>query len=292
MPARMLSRRGSRSSEHVPEAPQQPAIAEAERKFRILVVDDSAANRKLTMWMLGRLGYFADAAGNGCEALEAIERGSFDLILMDCRMPEMDGYEATRQIRRRGGMSRNLKIVGMSAYAQPGDGTKRDKAGLDDNIGKPFKIGELAAVLERVLGGRTKTAREATSAWDPRTEESPREGAEEPALDVVIMASLRAQDGLLDGLIETVLKEVPERLQQILASFARADTENGAIAAHSLKSIAAIFGARRMQSSAANIERAADARSTENARSELAQLRMECERVLHELEKERAKRVA
>jgi len=106
------------------------------------------------------------------------------------------------------------------------------------------------------------------------------------------MASLRAQDGLLDGLIGTVLKEVPERLQQISASLARADRENVAVAAHSLKSIAAIFGARRMHNSAANIERTADARSMEGARSEFEGLRTDCERVLHELEKERARPVA
>jgi HPt (histidine-containing phosphotransfer) domain-containing protein len=75
----------------------------------------------------------------------------------------------------------------------------------------------------------------------------------------VTMASLRAQGGLLDGLIETVLKEVPQQLQRISTSLARADGENAAVAAHSLKSIAAIFGARRMQNSAANVERAADA---------------------------------
>jgi HPt (histidine-containing phosphotransfer) domain-containing protein len=102
------------------------------------------------------------------------------------------------------------------------------------------------------------------------------------------MAALRAQDGLLDGLLETVLKEVPQRLQQISVSLAGADSENAAIAAHSLKSIAAIFGARRMQESAANMERAADARSIEGTHSEFKRLRTECERLLHELEKERA----
>jgi CheY-like chemotaxis protein len=134
---------------HVPEALQQITTAESEPKFRILVVDDSAANRKLTMWMLGQLGYVADAAGNGCEALEAIERGSFDLILMDCRMPEMDGYEATRQIRRRG---RHVKIVAMTAHALPDDERKRFDAGMDDYMSKPLEIEDLAAVLDRVRG--------------------------------------------------------------------------------------------------------------------------------------------
>ena len=288
----MLRRHGSRSSAHVPEAPQQTATAESECKFRILVVDDSAANRKLTMWMLGELGYVADAAGNGREALEAIERGSFDLILMDCRMPGMDGYEATRQIRRREGPNRNLKIVGMTAYAQSGYGTKRDEAEPDDHLGKPFKIEELAAVLNRVLGEKPKPASAGVSGEVVPVNAGGSETAEEPVLDAVTMASLRAQDGLLDGLIGTVLKEVPERLQQMTASLARVDTENAAIAAHSLKSIAAIFGARRMRGLAANIERAADSRTIEAVGCEIAQLRRECERVLHELEAERARPLA
>jgi two-component system, sensor histidine kinase and response regulator len=150
----MLSRRGSRSSEHVPEAPQ-PATAESGRKFRILVVDDSAASRKLTMWMLGQLGYVADAAGNGCEALEAIERGSFDLILMDCRIPEMDGYEATRQIRQREGPSSHIKVVAMTAHL--GDEHKCRDADMDDHIDKPFKLEELAAVLNRILGKKNQS---------------------------------------------------------------------------------------------------------------------------------------
>jgi CheY-like chemotaxis protein/HPt (histidine-containing phosphotransfer) domain-containing protein len=242
--------------------------------------------------MLGQLGYVADAAGNGREALEAIERVSYDLVLMDCRMPEMDGYEATRQIRAREGPARHIKILAMTAQAHSDDERMCLDAGMDDYISKPLNIEGLAAVLDRVLGAQTKTAYEAAQAPHPRTEADRPEGAQGSALDAVTMASLHAQDGLLDGLIETVMKEVPQQLQRISASLARADGENAAIAAHSLKSIAAIFGARRMQNSAANVERAADAGAIENARSEFEQLRTECERVLHELEKERARPAA
>lgn len=276
----------------MPEAPQQTATAESDCKFRILVVDDSAANRKLTMWMLGQLGYVADAAGNGREALEAIERVPFDLVLMDCRMPEMDGYEATRQIRRREILGRHIKIVAMTADALSGDERECLDAGMDDYVSKPVKIEDLATVLNRVLGGQAKPPPAAASARDLRTEADGPDAAREPALDAVIMASLRAQDGLLEALIGTVLTEVPQQLQRISASLARADGENAAIAAHSLKSIAAMFGAGRMQNSAANVERAADARAIESARSEFERLQTECERVLHELEKERATPVA
>lgn len=282
----MLRGHGSSSSGHALGALQQTPSADSDRKFRILVVDDSAASRKLTMWMLRELGYVADAVGNGREALEAIERVTFDLVLMDCRMPEMDGYEATRQIRRREGLRPRAKIIAMTAHALSGDEQKRFDAGMDEYISKPITIEHLAAVLIRALDGQRAIPAEA-SAPSAQTDGARAECGQEPVLDAVMMASLRAQHGLLDGLIGTVLKEVPQQLQQLSASLARADAENAAIAAHSLKSIAAIFGARRMQNSAANVEQAADAGAIENARSEFEQLRTKCERVLHELKTER-----
>jgi len=238
------------------------------------------------------IGYVPDAVGNGQEALEAIERVSYDLVLMDCRMPGMDGYEATRQIRRRQGLGRYVTVVAMTAHALPDDERKRFDAGMDDYLSKPLEIEDLAAVLDRARGRQTSPPRRCRPALRVQTSGDRADRAEEPALDAVIMASLRAQDGLLDGLIETVMKEVPQQLQRILASLAKADGENAAIAAHSLKSIAAMFGARRMQNSAANVEQMANVRAIENARSEFEQLQKECARVLHELEMERARPVA
>ncbi|MFZ0889730.1 MAG: response regulator [Candidatus Binataceae bacterium] len=285
----ILDSHGLLSSRQAPETPRQTAAVESARKFRILLVEDDTANQEVAMWMLGKLGYVADAVANGREALEATRRTPFDLVLMDCRMPEMDGYEATRQIRQREGPGPHIKIVALTAHALSGDKRKCLDAGMDDYLSKPFNIEDLAAVLERVLpGGQTKATSAAASAPDVRTDADRPNGAQEPALDAVMMASLRAQEGLLDGLIETVLKEVPELLQQIAASIARADAETAAIAAHSLKSIAGMFGARRMQNSAANVERGADTGSAESAQSELERLRTECDRVLHELETERA----
>src|SRR5579863_6718647 len=95
------------------------------------------------------IGYVPDAVGNGQEALEAIERVSYDLVLMDCRMPEMDGYEATRQIRRRQGLGRYVTVVAMTAHALPDDERKRFDAGMDDYLSKPLEIEDLAAVLDR-----------------------------------------------------------------------------------------------------------------------------------------------
>jgi signal transduction histidine kinase/CheY-like chemotaxis protein len=121
------------------------------RKARVLVVEDNAANLKLTVRLVERLGYLADVAANGADAISMIERTDYDAVLMDCQMPEMDGYEATKQIRRAEKSLRHLPIVAMTADALSGDREKCLAAGMDDYISKPIKLHVVAAVLGRWL---------------------------------------------------------------------------------------------------------------------------------------------
>jgi CheY-like chemotaxis protein len=122
------------------------------RWARILVVEDNAANLKVAVRMIERLGYRADVAGNGSEALEILGRMQYDAVLMDCQMPELDGYEATREIRRSEKDGRHLPIIAMTASAMAGDRERCLAAGMDDYISKPVKLHIVAAVLERWLG--------------------------------------------------------------------------------------------------------------------------------------------
>jgi CheY-like chemotaxis protein len=121
------------------------------RQARVLVVEDNAANLKLTVRLVERLGYHADVAGNGADAISMIERSEYDAVLMDCQMPEMDGYEATKQIRRSEKSLRHLPIVAMTADAFSGDRERCLAAGMDDYISKPMKLHVVAAVLGRWL---------------------------------------------------------------------------------------------------------------------------------------------
>ena len=116
--------------------------------LRILLAEDNPVNRKLALRLLERMGYAADVALNGREALEAAEGGAYDLVLMDVQMPEMDGLEATRQIRARrpDGMPR---IVAMTANALSEDREACLAAGMDDYMSKPIRVDELAAALQR-----------------------------------------------------------------------------------------------------------------------------------------------
>lgn len=116
---------------------------------RILVVEDTPLNQLLTIKMLQKLGYQPDSVGNGQEALDQLETNSYDIVLMDCQMPVLDGYEATRRLRQRLGHQHHPIVIGVTAYAMVGDQEKCLEAGMDDYLSKPIKLKDLSALLDR-----------------------------------------------------------------------------------------------------------------------------------------------
>jgi len=138
-------------------APPGPLSERAGR--RVLVVDDNVVNQKVARHFLGKLGYRADVVHDGREAVLAWQRGDYDLILMDCEMPVMDGYEATRQIRIHEGGERHIPIVALTAHAVSGAEIKCRAAGMDAYITKPLVREQLAACLERFLGDANISSR-------------------------------------------------------------------------------------------------------------------------------------
>jgi CheY-like chemotaxis protein len=113
--------------------------------LRILMAEDNLVNQKVAMSMLKRLGYKADVANNGLEVLQALQEKSYDVVLMDVQMPEMDGLEATRRIRESG---LNTRIIAMTAHALDGDRADCLKAGMNEYITKPICMEELRKALE------------------------------------------------------------------------------------------------------------------------------------------------
>jgi CheY-like chemotaxis protein len=125
------------------------ASAAAERSTRILIAEDNPVNQRVALRLVEKLGYSADTVSNGAQALIALSRTHYDLVLMDCMMPELDGFETTRQIRIRENGRDRLPVIAMTANAMKGDRERCLESGMDDYLSKPIDLARLAETLER-----------------------------------------------------------------------------------------------------------------------------------------------
>ena len=117
--------------------------------IRALVVEDNVVNQKVAVQMLERLGLRVDVAGNGREAVELLKMLLYDVVFMDCQMPEMNGYEAAAEFRRREGPDRRVAIIAMTAEVMVGCRERCVEAGMDDFIAKPIKLEDLIGALRK-----------------------------------------------------------------------------------------------------------------------------------------------
>ena len=129
------------------------AAASATRSERVLLAEDNVVNQKVALLMLGRMGFRADLAANGFEAIDAVKRQRYDIVIMDVQMPEMDGLEAARRINALWPKAGDRPwIIALTANAMQGDREACIAAGMDDYISKPIKTAEMVAAMERARG--------------------------------------------------------------------------------------------------------------------------------------------
>ena len=143
---------GSKRSTEKPALVTRHSLREEGRPLRILLAEDNVVNQKLASRLLEKHGHNVVTAANGRQALERLENESFDLVLMDVQMPEIDGFEATATIRKKEeATGTHLPIVAMTAHAMQGDKERCLAAGMDGYLSKPLNVKELLAVVQSVL---------------------------------------------------------------------------------------------------------------------------------------------
>ena len=213
-----------------------PGMAQ-KHPLRLLLAEDNMVNQKLALRLLEQMGYRADVAANGLEALQAVERQPYDAILMDVQMPEMDGLEASRQINKRWNRAERPRIIAMTANAMQGDREMCLAAGMDDYMTKPIRVQELVAALYKTKSRRA-----------PETDAK--------VLDAATFEALRANmgDDFIGELIETFLEDSPQLIGEMKSALTANDTDTFRRAAHSLKSNSANFGATTLAGQARELE--------------------------------------
>jgi len=212
--------------------------------WRLLVAEDNEVNQRVAQGMLEKLGYQADVVGNGQLAIEALQRQPYNLVLMDCQMPELDGYAATKCIRQLNGAARHTPIVAMTAHALGNERERCLDAGMDDYLAKPVRIDQLRNTVEYWCGMRTDSP-EAGAATESAQESS----AEilDQQLDVAVLDTLREVMGTqLLPLIDIYLADTRTRLESMHADLKRNDREAIAHTAHTIKGSSRNVGATRI----------------------------------------------
>jgi two-component system sensor histidine kinase/response regulator len=240
----------------------RPPIAKVPRRQgRVLVADDNAVNREVTSEFLKELGYEVEIAVDGKEALAAARSKTYAAILMDCQMPEMNGYDATRELR---GLEagRRTPIIAVTAHAMAGERERVLASGMDDYLSKPLNVDALAAVMDRWVSDTKESSpklaavgeRQGPETLSPRTRRSPR-------------------------VIGLFLEDLPRRLSLVRASVASTDGERTKDEAHSLKGSSLSIGAGKLAEALAALEASPDS----DAHATLEKIEKEAEAVRYAL---------
>jgi len=223
-----------------PVSPMHPADAVINAPgngAHVLLVEDNKANQMVASLQLKKLGCTVDVVANGLEAVEATLRIPYDMVFMDCLMPEMDGYAATQEIRRREGRSRHTPIIAMTANVMAGDRERCLAVGMDDYISKPIQRDQLITVLRRAAG----TAEAATATSAPNATPEP----------VSVLVDEQRLEGTFEGdvpamqrLLNLYLTETDSELRLLAEAIARHDQTEAHRLSHGLAGASESFGMR------------------------------------------------
>ena len=260
----------------------------------ILVAEDNIVNQKVVVNMLEKLGCNVDLVPDGREALDKIESHPYEMVLMDCHMPEMNGYEAAEEIRRRNKAYSGIPIIAVTANAMEGERERCIEAGMNDYIVKPIRMSDLVRVLDRwYVNLQDKIVMKQDSQEDTKGENSsiPLEKGGKGGIEKVFQCAVLDKDGalqrlggdeeLLNELVKLFSENIPQQIAKLGEAIKIADMELARQIAHSVKGAAANVGAVTVQHGALQAESAA-------REGEIGQVQYHYENIKVEMEKVRS----
>jgi CheY-like chemotaxis protein len=270
--------------------PPHPRVATVQPALcgHVLLAEDNAVNQRVAVRMLERLGCQVEVTANGREAVDALERCVYDVVLMDCQMPEMDGFAATRVIREREAKSAQMRIpiIALTAHAMKGDREQCLAAGMDDYLSKPFTLEQLHTVLRRWLAPESvsqptpePSVSPGATGVDVRVVQAP---PQTTAIDCQTLEDLRRlteDPEVFCAVLHTYLQEATQLLAALQTAVTMGDASAIQLTAHSLKSSSATLGALALSALCAELEALGRTKVTVNAAAILSQMAAEYEAV-------------
>ena len=261
----------------------------------ILLAEDNPVNQQVAITMIKRLGLTYDTVTNGVQAIAALAKQRYDLVLMDCQMPELDGYAATKQIRQteRETNQPQIPIIAVTANALTGDRERCIAEGMDDYLAKPFRLRELYEVLQKWLPKSSHSYQQADATLINKNSQSAYQHAENntpnvPALDSQVLAAIKGlqeneEDDILTELAETFLACATDLIKQSQQAIAHNNSEQVRQTAHSLKSASGNIGALTLAALCKDLESLANSGDLTAAKDLHSQIQLEYQRVIESL---------
>ena len=244
------------------------------KSLRILVAEDNTVNQKVILLQLKKLGYTADAVANGLEAVEGVRKIPYDVVLMDCHMPEMNGYEATRAIRQMSGRAQLTRIVAVTANADPEERRKCLDAGMDDYLIKPINLEKLGKALGGIASD-VGAAQGVATASDA---------------DAIVEGLKSFGDaGVIGELIDLFLSDAPEKIILARQALDEGDANETREVIHSLKGSARNLHAQALAKTCETLEMTAKKGNLKSAEMDLRRIEEELQKVVSVLEGEKTK---
>jgi signal transduction histidine kinase/DNA-binding response OmpR family regulator len=257
--------------------------------IRVLLVEDNETNREVAMGIIDKLGFSIAMAINGAEAVKALQSDNFDIVLMDCQMPEMDGYQASRIIRNpsSGVINPDIPIIAMTANAMKGDREKCIEAGMNDYIAKPVDPEVLARMIEHFIGPPEEGMEEKKAALHVQPHDRNPVAGEAVVFDKEAMMTRLAADMEFMRYVATVfMDDIPKQIHHLKESIDAGDREEVHRQAHSLKGAAANVDGHCMMRVALEMERLGKTGDMNGVREKMPRLEHEFKRLKEALERE------